>query len=542
MGDLLRSERSRLFQARLLLTLTLVVLSLGAGLEATGADLEPVSYLPLVSVSRSAPLPYPNCRFGTTPWGSDQWDWLPDLGAGWFLYFSGDVLGLDGIEPVQIIWVQQNKDDDGNYLPGYWTRPELTDDSLGTLINTYPGRLWIVGNEVDRGPNPGEITSSQGDTFPEVYAVAYHDAYHFIKQRDPTAQVGVAGLVEATPGRLQYLDLVWESYQLQFGSTMPVDVWNMHLYILPEARPDGEPNGIANIALGTNPTLAIRESGNDPAMCPDDSIYCWAEHDSISVFEEQIVAMRAWMKQHGQQNKPLILGEFSILYPFTDYDDPINPTYCFLQDEYGDCFTGARVSQWMLDTFAFLDSAVDPELGYPPDGNRLVQQWSWYCVNTTRVGYVSNLVNEELTELTQLGRLFRDSAAAQPAQVNLLPEQVAYPTGFSPTPTGTASVTLSVSVRNNGNTQVSEPFTVTFFSDSGLTQTIGSATISSLGGCARTAAYGATTWDNLPAGLHPYWVWIDSSLAIEESQEGDNIAQGFVLVNPSQVFVPTVLR
>jgi hypothetical protein len=528
--------------ARLVLVCFLVGLPLVLGTGGTGATQDSAAYLPYISTSGSAPLPYPNCRYGTTTWGSDQWDWLPELGAGWFLYYWGDVQGLNGIEPIQIIWVQQNKDDDGNYLPGYWTRPELTDASLGTLIETNPGRLWIVGNEVDRGPDPGETTSSQGDTFPEVYALAYHDIYHFIKQHDPTAQVGVAGLVEVTPGRLQYLDLVWESYQVQFGSTMPVDVWNMHLYILPEARPDGQPNGVANIALGTDPTLAIRESGNDPAMCPDDRIYCWAEHDSISVFEEQIVAMRTWMKQHGQQNKPLILGEFSILYPFTNYDDPIDPTHCFLQDEYGNCFTQARVFQWMLNTFAFLESAVDPKLGYPPDGNRLVQQWNWYSVNTTRVGYVSNLVNDELAGLTQLGRLFRDSVAAQPTQVNLLPDQVAFPIGFSPTPTGTASVTLSVSVRNNGNTQVTAPFTVTFYSDSGLTQPIGSATIPSLGGCARAVASAATIWANLPTGLHPYWVWVDSPPVIEESHEGDNIAQGFVLVNPTQVFLPAAHR
>ena len=213
----------------------------------------------------------------------------------------------------------------------------------------------------------------------------------------------------------------------------------MHLYIVPEARPDGRPKGMAIIAPGTDPTLAIRESGNDSAMCADGNIYCWAEHDSASVFVEQIIAMRTWMKQHGQQNKPLILGEFSILYPFTNYDDPDNPTHCFLQDEYGGCFTQARVSQWMSETFAFLESAADSELGYSLDGNRLVQQWNWYSVNTDGVGYVSNLVTDDLTELTEIGQTFQSSAAAQQPQVNLLPDQVAYPIGFSPTPTGTAA-------------------------------------------------------------------------------------------------------
>ena len=56
--------------------------------------------------------------------------------------------------------------------------------------------------------------------------------------------------------------------------------------------------------------------------------------------------MRTWMKQHGQQNKPLILSEYSLLYP---YD--IDPEGCFLQDEYGNCFTPQRVSTFMKNSF-----------------------------------------------------------------------------------------------------------------------------------------------------------------------------------------------
>lgn len=539
-----RSDLTSRYQGvtRFLLICALIGLPLIARSESGELVQEPRAYLPFIGLSQAIPLPYPNCRYGTSPRTLDQLDWLPELGAGWFLTFGGSVQGPEGIEAVRVIWVEQDKDDDGNYLPGYWTSPELTDASLGALIGTNPGGLWIVGNEVDRGPDPGEINSPQGDTFPEIYALAYHDVYHFIKQRDPTAQVGIAGLVEVTPGRLQYLDLVWESYLEQYGNSIPVDVWNMHLYILPEARPDGQPNGIANVALGTDLALAIRESGNDSAVCADDDIYCWAEHDSLSLFAEQIVAMRTWMKEHGQQNTPLLLSEFSILYPFENFDDPDNPTYCFLQDEYGNCFTETRVSKWMSETFAFLESATSPELGYSLDGNRLVQQWNWYSVNTQAVGYVSNLVTNDLTELTEIGRVFLNSAATQPAQVNLLPDQVAYPVGFSTAPTGTTSVTISASVRNNGNTEVTTPFTVTFYSDSELAQPIGSSTISSLGGCARTAASAMTTWAGLSTGLHRYWVRIDSHQTIRESREGDNIAQGFVLVNPNQTFLPAVRR
>ncbi len=72
--------------------------------------------------------------------------------------------------------------------------PALTEASLGNLVRAMPGSIWIVGNEPDRGPSPGSCSQgAQGDTFPEVYARAYHDVYAFIKQRDPSARIANAG-------------------------------------------------------------------------------------------------------------------------------------------------------------------------------------------------------------------------------------------------------------------------------------------------------------------------------------------------------------
>ena len=75
------------------------------------------------------------------------------------------------------------------------------------------------------------------------------------------------------------------------------------------------------MALGTDPALAIRESGDDKNRCANSDVYCWAEHDDLTVFAQQVVAMRTWMKQHGQQNKPLILTEYSLLLPSTMKDE-----------------------------------------------------------------------------------------------------------------------------------------------------------------------------------------------------------------------------
>lgn len=499
------------------------------------------AYLPLVmkSITTTQPEQFPNCRYGVTAWGPSQFQWLPALKIGWYLDFGAHAPdGPDSIEFVQVIRVKQNKSD-CNYLPGYSISPSLS--VLGGLVQSYPGSLWLVGNEPDRGPNPGDCANRvQDDTYPEVYAEAYHEVYQFIKQRDPTAQVGIAGLVEFTPTRRQYLDKVWNTYKEKFGTPMPVDVWNMHLYILPEVNWEGEPNGIANIALGTDPALGMRESGGRRERCTDplDNIYCFAEHDNLVIFADQIRQMRLWMKEHGQQNKPLIISEYSILYPFEDYDDPNHPTRCFLQDEFGQCFTPARVSNFMTRTFEYMETARDPALGYPLDNYRLVQQWLWFSMYYEGAGSASNLLNRDMTSLTQVGQTLFDHIHRISTYANLFPGSVAHPIAFTSSPTGTTEVSLSATIYNNGNTYVRGPITATFYVDANLTQMIGSAVFpGTVIGCARQGVTLSVTWSGLTAGKHDFWVKVEG-----DEDTADNVARGFVLVNPDQTFLPLVSR
>ncbi|HET6446277.1 MAG TPA: hypothetical protein VFI27_17045, partial [candidate division Zixibacteria bacterium] len=202
-----------------------------------------------------------SCRHGVAALGDHQVDWVDDFGAGWYLNFgTSSVSAPNNAEFTPVIKVKQDKTDLGEYLPTFSISPPLTDNGLGVVVDNRRGALWIVGNEVDRGPDPGEIIVDQGDTYPEIYARAYHDVYHFIKNRDPLAQIANSGLVQVTPGRLQYLDIMWNTYADLFGTAMPVDVWNMHIYILPEVNRAGQPNSIANVALGTDPSLGRMES------------------------------------------------------------------------------------------------------------------------------------------------------------------------------------------------------------------------------------------------------------------------------------------
>jgi hypothetical protein len=382
-----------------------------------------------------------------------------------------------------------------------------------------------------------------------VYAQAYHDIYHFIKARDPSARVANAGLVQVTPGRLQYLNKMWDAYLQRYKTPMPVDVWNMHLYILPETTVEGYPNWTANTALGSDPALGKRESGGDPAKCPDPNdpeavdprpdVYCWGEHDDMGVFAEQVVAMRQWMKDHGQQDKPLILSEYSILYPYEI--DPGEPPTCFLQDEHGGCFTPDRVSRFMQASLDYLESAKDESLGYPLDEYRLVQRWNWFQVYTTGLAYVSNLVDEPSSALTQQGELFRANVISRGSYVNLAPEAIA---GASTLANGAlTSATVTVRVHNTGTTANQQPYTVTLYADAALTQPIGSALVTEgPQGCNVQSVTATVLLGDLAPGAYPIWAWVDSGETVGESVEGDNIAAGMVTVYGSRRFLPVVFR
>lgn len=483
-----------------------------------------------------------NCRYGVVA-GYGVEEQVAQIGAGWHLDFNPPRFiypPSNNAEFVRVFMVFQNKTQDGQYLPGYRTRVPLN-ASFANLIKAHPGSLWLIGNEVDRGPNPDKSWSGQGDMHPEVYAQAYHDVREFIKDQDPTARTAISGLVQVTPGRLQYLDKVWQAYEDQYGGPMPVDVWNMHLYVLPEVESDGiTPNGIASVAVGTDPTLGIRGSGGDAAACSDADVYCFAEHDSIGIFEEQIVAMRQWMKRHGQQQKPLILSEFSLLFPYID-----EGASCYLQDEFGNCFTPDRVKSFMTNVFNLLNQLQDTGLGYGLDNNRLVQQWNWFSLYSDEIGTVSNVLQADEETLSEVGETYKQSVLTEALGVNLQIDEVPTVTTAVGLPAGKATAQIGVSFRNNGNTAVDEPFTVTFYRDEARMDKIGSVVVADIvRGCATIKYTAEVSWPGLVPGIYPFWVTVDSGGDISEMPPGQqgNLGSGLVIVHAQSSFIPIVMR
>ncbi len=100
------------------------------------------------------------------------------------------------------------------------------------------------------------------------------------------------------------------------------------------------------------------------------------------------------MRDHGQRNKPLIISEYGVL---------------FTEDR---GFTVDRVNDYMTNTFRYLLYATDPDIGYPADGNRLVQRWLWFSLNSPPWKWNGSLFDYTVVQypgvITRYGINYRD--------------------------------------------------------------------------------------------------------------------------------------
>lgn len=270
------------------------------------------------------------------PWPADRPGWYLNWSVGyttttWLASPQAPALTLDDLvipddAAVGMHFAPMVRVDEGDLAPpAAW---------LAATARLLPGRTWLIGNEPD--------VRWQDNTPAAAYARAYHAAYAAIKQADPSAQIAIGGVSQITPLRLAYLDAVLAAYHAEFGVKMPVDVWNMHAFVLQEKAGD----------WGVDVPPGV-EAKSGEAWGIDD-------HDNLALVELQVRRMRSWMQAHGQQDKPLWISEYGILMPA----------------EYG--FTPERVRRFMIGSFELFSNLRDPEMGYPADGYRLVQRWVWF--------------------------------------------------------------------------------------------------------------------------------------------------------------------
>lgn len=269
------------------------------------------------------------------------------LGIGWYLDWN---VRREQARPAGVSFWQMVRVSEKGF------RPDA--EAIRTAAAGNPGSTWLIGNEPD--------VVWQDNTTPERYAELYHELYELIKSADPTAEVAIAGVSQPTPLRLRYLERVLAAYQERYDQPMPVDIWNVHNFILREERDSWG--------------VSIPPGFGDGAG----QLYEVQDHDDLDIFREQVRTFRRWMAEHGQRGKPLVISEYGVLMPA----------------EYG--FDAARVQAFLHATFDYLLTAADEETGYPEDGNRLVQWWCWYSLADTmyRTG---NLFDPETRGITPLG-------------------------------------------------------------------------------------------------------------------------------------------
>jgi hypothetical protein len=371
-------------------TMKRLTLSLTLGLSLTLAVIIVVSRADLPTPPRTLhsghhffpPYPNPRDRFGFDSTKDDpltEYD-VALLNAGWYSDWGAS---LNPAHPDRLAYVQLIRFTAGSnpHDPAQVTLSPNRETIAG-IAATNPGSLWLMNNEPD--------SMYQGNPiYPDVYAHVYHELYHYIKTLDPTALIANGGIVQPTPCRMAYLDVVWDTYYQAFSETMPVDVWNIHAFTLREVY--GEWG--ASTPPGVDPSCGID--------------YRMHDADDMDIFRENLIAFRQWMKDKGEQNKPLIISEYGILWP-----EYYPGTSTLLRDEEGNVFSATRVSHFMTQTFDLFLYEAFPDVGYPEDGYRLVQAWTWYSLSDTY--YNGNLFDPGTGQITPMGQTYADYVAALP--------------------------------------------------------------------------------------------------------------------------------
>ena len=501
--------------ARAAALLCLAVVILAGGLLA-------YQWAAAAETPRTAAAGAPICRYGVNVTGGSQvfaeHD-LTQLRIGWYLNYEAQPTPNQpaGVRFVPVIRLSQVGANGYTYTP--------SGAALLSAIADSPGAVWLIGNEPDRrGP-------SQDDVEPHVYAAAYHELYGLIKATDPTARIFAGTIVQPTPLRLRYLDMVLTSYHQTFGQAMPVDGWSIHNFILNETSCSFDPTNCwgADVPPGINEPFGeqifFADPDGDGPLGPNVSLTA-----NLERFKERIVRFRQWMMDRGYADKPLYLTEYGILMP---------PD---ISDENGVPFDAARVSTFMTQTFDYMSTAKDPLLGYEADGYRLVQEWSWYSTNDD----VFNgwLFDSTSKQLTAVGQNFANYSAAVAISNDLFPWRLATNPAAPFTQGGPVAVQLRATIANSGNPAVpAGPVVVRFYRGDpaqGGAQIGGDQTVS-LVGCGATAVAGVT-WNNAPAGMHRVFVVVDPAGGLAESDETNNKREFPLLIGTQRSFIPRVAR
>lgn len=271
-----------------------------------------------------------------------------------------------------------------------WDRAWLQPDEaawwakIGRWVDDNPAHLWIIGNEPE---NP-----CRGNQSSRTYAERYKLMREFILERDPAAQVGIAGVVLPSEIRRRWLDNVLQWYRTDYGEEMPIDVWTAHNLLLSECPgtclPD-DPTNPCDVALHCSGGYVPREF-----WCEKGRYFSEQDQARIDYFTQLIWDFRGWMADRGFRDKPLIVTELSVF------------AGVLLDD-----FPHEAINQFMFDTFDFMMNTSDEDVGCPSDGYRLVQRWTWYILQRQPGVYYNGFLFDWENQITDYGVNFANYTA-----------------------------------------------------------------------------------------------------------------------------------
>jgi hypothetical protein len=376
-------------------------------------------------------------------------------------------------------------------------------NTLRAIAQANPGSVWLIGNEVDR-------IRWQDDMMPAAYARAYHELYHLLRDADPSARIVAGNIVQVSPLRLRYLDLVLEAYRSMYGQPMPIDIWGIHTFILREKR--GEWG--AEIPPGVDATEGWLLEPNQNA--------------DVGIFQQQIVDFRRWMHKNGYRDNPLYVTEYGVL---------LGPPWIAVQD----------VIDFMTASFDYMLNTRDVTIGHPADNYRLVQNFSWYSVNDKLTyennqwvgGYNGYLFEPDKgNQRSEMGDAYADYTARLQSQTDLLPVHIMVEPASLIRTTEPVTLTVNVQVANAGNTMSKRNFTLRIYNgdpDNGGTLLNDAEFAGSLAGCGQSV-WISYIWRDVPSDIYTLYAEVTGDDGDVELT--NNRIHQTVLFADEQIFLP----
>lgn len=380
-----------------------------------------------------------------------------------------------------------------------------------TVVPANPGAYWIIGNEPDAPKGQDNIT-------PEVYADRYYALATKIRGLDPTAKIGFGSIVQATPLRLRYLDRAWNRLISDAGNIYAasalIDFWNVHAFLLNEQLNQWGadiPAGFRSSPADYTDAMVIWFGCVETDGGGNCTRYDAPDTRNLTTFEQLLRDFRGWLADRGERDKPVWITEYGSLFPELDF--PYVPE--------------SETSAYMTGTFDVLRTMTDPNTGYSPDGDRLVQGWFWHSLNNVRVtgtspAYGGSLYDPATTTRTSIGDAFVAYAGGIVAQAD------PFPAAVRAVYAGSGTYTLSATIGNKGNSLFIGGYDVAFYlgdptaggTQLGATQNV----LSDLEGCGTTAKASVTVTMPSPS---PWDIFVEltPTTPVNDADLGNNLQE-----------------